>query len=65
MPEGADGGAGEELHYVEVEQDLDQSPEGPKASFADEGKPRSIFLVFFKLSQYSMFCLCIYVQELI
>ena len=54
MPEGADGGAGEELHYVEVEQDLDQSPEGPKASFADEGKPRMHNLSFFNFLQLSM-----------
>ena len=36
--EGNDG----DVHYVEVNQDLDQSPEEPKASFADEGKHRSI-----------------------
>jgi hypothetical protein len=36
--EGADGG----MNYVEVNQNLDQSPEEPNASFADEGKPQSI-----------------------
>ena len=54
VPEEVDGGADEELLYVGVEQDPDQSPEGPKASFADEGKPRSINPLLFKLSQYSM-----------
>jgi hypothetical protein len=41
VPEG-DEGADEELHYVDVAQDLDQSPEGPKANLASEGKPRII-----------------------
>jgi hypothetical protein len=35
--EGGDGGADEELQYVDVAQDLDQSPEGPKANLASEG----------------------------
>jgi hypothetical protein len=30
------------VHHVVVEQDLDQSPEGPKANLAIEGKPRII-----------------------
>jgi hypothetical protein len=30
------------VHYVTIEQDLDQNLEGPKASFANEGKPRII-----------------------
>ena len=47
VPEEVDEGADEELLYVGVEQDPDQSPEGPKASFADEGKPRSINLLSF------------------
>jgi hypothetical protein len=45
VPEG-DGGADEDLHRVVVEQDLDQSPEGPKANLAIEGKPRIINPVF-------------------
>jgi hypothetical protein len=44
--EGGDGGADEELQYVEVAQDLDQSPERPKANLASEGKPRIINPVF-------------------
>jgi hypothetical protein len=31
---------------VSVAQDLDQSPEGPKANLASEGKPRIINHVF-------------------
>jgi hypothetical protein len=42
MPEGGDEWANEELHYVDVAQDLDQSSEGPKANLASEGKPRII-----------------------
>jgi hypothetical protein len=46
VPEGGDEGADEELQYVDVAQDLDQSPEGPKANLASEGKPRIINPVF-------------------
>jgi hypothetical protein len=46
VPEGGDGGADEELQYVFVVQDLDQSPVGPKANLASEGKPRIINSVF-------------------
>ena len=42
VPEGEDEGADGELQYVDVAQDLDQSPEGPKANLASEGKPRII-----------------------
>jgi hypothetical protein len=42
VPEGGDEGADEELQHVDVAQDLDPSPEGPKASLAIEGKPRII-----------------------
>jgi hypothetical protein len=45
VPEGGDGGADGDVHHVVVEQDLDQSPEGPKANLASEGKPRIINLV--------------------
>jgi hypothetical protein len=40
--EGGDEGADGDVHHVAVEQDLDQSLEGPKADFADEGKPHTI-----------------------
>jgi hypothetical protein len=46
VPEGGDEGADEELQYVDVAQDLGQSPEGPKANLAREGKPRIINPVF-------------------
>jgi hypothetical protein len=46
VPEGGDEGVDEELQYVDVAQDLDQSPEGPNAHLASEGKPRIINPVF-------------------
>jgi hypothetical protein len=46
VPEGENGEADRDMHHVVVEQDLDQSPEGPKANFACEGKPRIINPVF-------------------
>jgi hypothetical protein len=46
VPEGGDRGADEKLPYVDVAQDLDPSPEGPKANLASEGKPRIINPVF-------------------
>jgi hypothetical protein len=39
VPQGEDEGADEELPHVFVAQDLDQSPEGPKANLSSEGKP--------------------------
>jgi hypothetical protein len=46
VPEGGDEGADEELQYVDIAQDLDPSPEGPKANLANEGKPQIINPVF-------------------
>jgi hypothetical protein len=46
VPQGGDEGADEELQYVDVTQDLDQNPEGPKANLASEGKPRIINPIF-------------------
>jgi hypothetical protein len=46
VPERGDEGANEELQYVDVAQDLDQSPEGPKANLAIEGKPQISNLLF-------------------
>jgi hypothetical protein len=46
VPEGGDEGADEELSYVDVAQDMDPSPEGPKANLASKGKPRIINPVF-------------------
>jgi hypothetical protein len=42
VPEGGDEGVVRELQYVDVAQNLDQSPEGPKANLASEDKPRII-----------------------
>jgi hypothetical protein len=42
VPTDVNEGAGGDMHYVTVERDLDQSPEGPNANFANEGKPRFI-----------------------
>jgi hypothetical protein len=53
VPGGGDGGGDGDVHHVVVEQDLDQSPEGPKANLATEGKPRIINLVF-KIMQSSL-----------
>jgi hypothetical protein len=54
VPEGGDEGADEELQYVDVAQDLDQSREGPKDNLATEGKPWIINPIF---QNYAfMFC---------
>jgi hypothetical protein len=42
VPEGGDRGADGAVHFVVVEQDLDQSPKGPKANLVNEGKPQII-----------------------
>jgi hypothetical protein len=42
VPEGGNEGADKELQFVDVAQDLDPSPEEPKANLASEGKPRII-----------------------
>jgi hypothetical protein len=60
VPEGGDEGAVVELQYMDVAQDVDQSPEGPKTNLASEGKPRIINLSI-KIMQLSLLCLCIYV----
>jgi hypothetical protein len=52
VPEGGDEGAGKELQHVFVAQDLDQSPEEPKANLASEGKPRIITPSLKKLCHY-------------
>jgi hypothetical protein len=46
VPEGGDEGADKELPRVNVAQDLDPSPEEPKANLASEGKPQIINPVF-------------------
>jgi hypothetical protein len=52
VSEGGDESVDEELQYVDVAQGLDQSPEGPKANLASEGKPQIINLIFYKLCNY-------------
>jgi hypothetical protein len=42
VPEEGNEGADKELPCVDVVQDLDPSPEGPKANLAGGGKPRII-----------------------
>jgi hypothetical protein len=46
VPEGGDECADKELQHVFVDQDLDPSPEGPKANLASEGKPWIINPIF-------------------
>jgi hypothetical protein len=52
VPKGGDGGADGDVRYIAIEQDLDQSPEGPKANLASEGNPQIINPVFLKLCNY-------------
>jgi hypothetical protein len=63
VPERGEEGADGELQYVDVAQDLDQSPEGLKANLADEDKPQ-IIDPFFYLNRcnYFLLYLCIYVS---
>jgi hypothetical protein len=63
VPEGGDEGADRELPYVDVAQDLDPSPEGPKANLAIEGKPR-IINPSFKLCNYVCYDCAFIFQEL-
>jgi hypothetical protein len=64
VPEGGDEGANEELPHVNVAQDMDPSPEGPKANLASEGKPRIINPAFLKLCNYVCYDCAFTFQEL-
>jgi hypothetical protein len=64
VPEGGDEGADGELQYVDVAQDLDQSPKGPKANLAREGKPRIINPFLLKLCNYRCYDCAFTFQEL-
>jgi hypothetical protein len=64
VPEGGDKGANEELQYMDVSQDLDQSPEGPNANLASKGKPQIINPVFVKLCNYPCYVCAFTFQEL-
>jgi hypothetical protein len=46
VPEGGNEGVDEELQYVDVALDLDQSPEGPEVNLSCEGKPQITNPVF-------------------
>jgi hypothetical protein len=61
VPERGNEGADKELPCVDVAQDLDTSPEGPKANLASEGKSR-IINPSFKIMQLCLLRLCIYVS---
>jgi hypothetical protein len=65
VPADQDEGAGGDVHYLTIEQDHDQSLEGPKASFANEDKPRFIIKPMFYLNYATFFCyfMCINIQE--
>jgi hypothetical protein len=68
VPADEDEGAGGDVHYVTVEQDSDQSPEGCLSACADEGKPwfNHLTHVFtFQFWIYYCYLMCIYIQELI
>jgi hypothetical protein len=62
--EGGDEGVDKELSCVNVAQDLDPSPEGPKANLASEGKPRIINPAF-KIMQLCLLWLRIYVSGIV
>jgi hypothetical protein len=55
VPKGGDTGVDRDVHDVVVEQDLDQSPEGPKANLASEGKPRIINPDLLNLCNYPFY----------
>jgi hypothetical protein len=58
VPEGGDEGADGDVHYVAVEQDLDQSPEGPRPTLLAKASPESLTSLF-KIMQLPLLCLCI------
>jgi hypothetical protein len=60
VPAGEDEGAGGDVHYVTVEQDPDQSPEGCVTACVDEGKPGLIInlCVSIKLLHFIIVSLC-------
>jgi hypothetical protein len=64
VPEGGEGGADSALQYMDVAQNLDQSPEGPKANLAGEGKPRIINPLFLKSCNYLSYVCAFTFQEL-
>jgi hypothetical protein len=63
VPEGGNEGANKKLQYVDIAQDVDPSPEGPKANLASEGKPR-IINSSFKILNYVCYDCAFTFQEL-
>jgi hypothetical protein len=61
VPKGGGEGADAELQYVDVAQDLDPSPGGPKANRASKASPGSL-TPSFKIMQLCFLRLCIYVS---
>jgi hypothetical protein len=61
VPEGGDEGVDGDVYYVVVEQDLDQSLEGPRPTLPTKASPRSLTILF-KIMQLPLLCLCIYVS---
>jgi hypothetical protein len=62
-----DEGAWGDVHYVTVEQDPDQSPEGCGTACANEGKPQfnhELMCLLLSFGIYHCYRMCIYVQEL-
>jgi hypothetical protein len=64
VPEGRDEGADGELQYAYVAQDLDQSPDGPKANDTNEGKSRIISPVFENYAIYPYYDCAFMFQKL-
>jgi hypothetical protein len=61
VPEGGNEGADKELQYVDVAQDLDPSPEGPRPTLPVKASPGSL-TPSFKIMQLCLLRLCIYVS---
>jgi hypothetical protein len=63
VPEGGDGGADGDVHNVAVEQDLDQSLKGPKATLPAKASLGSLNL-FLKLCNYPCYVCAFTFHEL-
>jgi hypothetical protein len=64
VPKRRDEEADGDVHYVAIDQGLDQSPKEHKAKFADEGKHQSINLIILKIMLLSMYVCAFTFQEL-
>jgi hypothetical protein len=63
VAEGGDGGVDGDVHCIAIEEDLDQSPEGPKANLANEGKPRFILNLFVYLNYAAIFVMLVHLRS--